>query len=273
MQPLGLAERGLDGHRNRFRRANLALAELAEEFADVHVVDVAAALGRGRVRGLLDDGLRSFTHFGSPGWMLQRPASENAAVHDLFPDTAPLAALVGGDPYGARGSWRARISTRSSACSAIDAKKCVIVDLDGVLWPGVLAETGAPFAWPPEISGPYSYIGLYFGIHEALKTLKRRGILLAAVSKNDEAMVRELWKYPDHYPRERLLTPDDFVTWRVNWTDKADNIRSIAEGIRLRARHLPLHRRPSRSSASACAASCRRSRSGARICSRCAASC
>ena len=107
----------------------------------------------------------------------------------------------------------------------------MIVDLDGVLWPGVLAETGAPFAWTPEISGPYSYIGLYFGLHEALLALKRRGMLLACVSKNDEAVVRELWTYPDHYPRERLLTPDDFVTWRVNWTDKVENIRSIAEEL------------------------------------------
>jgi len=113
----------------------------------------------------------------------------------------------------------------------LDRKKCVIVDLDGTLWPGVLAETGAPFAWAPEISGPYSYIGLYFGLHEALLCLKRRGVLLACVSKNDEATVRELWKYPDGYPRERLLTPGDFVTWRVNWNDKVENIRSIAEEL------------------------------------------
>ena len=25
-----------------------------------------------------------------------------------------------------------------------------------------------PFAWRPDISGPYSYVGLYFGLHEAL---------------------------------------------------------------------------------------------------------
>ena len=30
---------------------------------------------------------------------------------------------------------------------------------------------------------------------------------------------------------DRLLTPDDFVTWRVNWDDKVDNIRSIAEEL------------------------------------------
>ncbi len=55
--------------------------------------------------------------------------------------------------------------------------------------------------------------------------------MLACVSKNDEATVRELWKYPDHYPQHRLLTPDDFVTWRVNWDDKVGNIRSIAEEL------------------------------------------
>ena len=52
--------------------------------------------------------------------------------------------------------------------TGIGRKKCVILDLDGTLWPGVLAETGSPFAWTPEISGAFSYIGLYFGLHEAL---------------------------------------------------------------------------------------------------------
>ena len=115
--------------------------------------------------------------------------------------------------------------------TGIGRKKCVILDLDGTLWPGVLAETGSPFAWTPEISGAFSFIGLYFGLHEALLCLKKRGIVLACVSKNDEATVRELWKYPDHHPRHRLLTSDDFVTWRVNWDDKVGNIRSIAEEL------------------------------------------
>jgi FkbH-like protein len=44
-------------------------------------------------------------------------------------------------------------------------------------------------------------------------------------------VVRELWKYPESYPRERLLTLDDFVTHRINWNDKVDNIRSIAEEL------------------------------------------
>jgi FkbH-like protein len=231
VQPLGLAERGVKGHRTRFRLTNVALAELAIAFPDVHVVDIAAALGAVGSERLLDDGQVGFTHFGSPGWMLQRPESERAAVHGIFPHTAPLAHALGGDPYGREAVIAEKHVDALVTVTGIGRKKCVILDLDGTLWPGVLAETGSPFAWTPEISGPFSFVGLYFGLHEALKALKRRGIVLACVSKNDEATVRELWKYPDHYPKHRLLTPDDFVTWRVNWDDKVGNIRSIAEEL------------------------------------------
>jgi FkbH-like protein len=231
VQPLGMADRGGYGHRNRFRLANILLSDLAENYPDVHVVDAAASLAAVGAERLLDDGQVGFTHFGSPGWMLQRPDDERSAVHQIFPDTAPLAEAIGGDPYGREAVMAKAHMDALQVVTGIGRKKCVIVDLDGVLWPGVLAETGTPFAWTPEISGPFSYIGLFFGLHEALLALKRRGILLACVSKNDEATVRELWTYEDHYPRERLLTPDDFVTWRVNWTDKVENIRSIADEL------------------------------------------
>ncbi len=231
VQPLGMADRGGYGHRNRFRLANVLISDLAENYPDVHVVDAAAALAAVGAERLLDDGQVGFTHFGSPGWMLQRPDDERAAVHGIFPDTAPLAQAIGGDAYGREQVMAKAHLDALQVVTGLGRKKCVIVDLDGVLWPGVLAETGTPFAWTPEISGPFSYIGLFFGLHEALLALKARGILLACVSKNDEATVRELWTYEDHYPRERLLTPDDFVTWRVNWTDKVENIASIAEEL------------------------------------------
>ena len=231
VQPLGLAERGLNGHRTRFRTVNVVLSDLAASFADIHVVDVAAAMAAiGAVR-MVDDAQTGFTHLGSPGWLLQRPESEKAATHGLFPDTKPLAEALGGDPYGREAAMARPHIDALVTVLGIDRKKCVIVDLDGVLWPGVLAETGSPFAWDPTISGAFSYIGLYFGLHEALLCLKRRGIVLACVSKNDEATVRELWRYSSHYPASRLLAPEDFVTWRVNWGDKVENIRSIAAEI------------------------------------------
>ena len=96
---------------------------------------------------------------------------------------------------------------------------------------GRIAETGVPFAWAPEIGGPNSFIGLYFGIHEALRVLRRRGIVLACVSKNDEATVRALWRYGQPYPHHRLLSPEHFVCSRINWEDKAVNIQSIADEL------------------------------------------
>jgi FkbH-like protein len=231
VQPMGLAERGIKGHRTRFRLTNVALAELANSLPGVYVVDVAAALAAVGSERMLDDGQVGFTHFGSPGWMLQRPESEKAAVHGIFPDVAPLAQMLGDDPYGREAVMAASHIDALVTVTGTGRKKCVILDLDGTLWPSVLAETGSPFAWTPEISGAFSFIGLYFGLHEALLALKKRGIVLACVSKNDEATVRELWKYPDHYPAQRLLTPDDFVTWRINWDDKVGNIREIAEEL------------------------------------------
>ncbi len=56
VQPLGMAERGARSHRNRYRRLNFALAELVEDFEDVHVVDVATALAGAGAERWLDDG-------------------------------------------------------------------------------------------------------------------------------------------------------------------------------------------------------------------------
>ncbi|HXW25369.1 MAG TPA: hypothetical protein VEK73_11510, partial [Xanthobacteraceae bacterium] len=192
VQPLGLGERGLAGHRNRFRLTNVALADLVESFADVHVIDIAAALSAIGSARMIDDGQVGFTHLGSPGWLLQRPQSEKAAVHGMFPDMGALARLVDADPYGREAAVARTHVDALAVVLGLDRKKCVIVDLDGTLWPGVLAETGSPFAWDPAVSGVFSYVGLYFGLHEALLCLKRRGIVLACVSKNDEATVREL---------------------------------------------------------------------------------
>jgi FkbH-like protein len=231
VQPMGLAERGIAGHRTRFRRANIALVELAEQFPDVYVTDIAFALNAEGSVPLIDDWQVGFTHMGSPGWMLQRPESEKTAVHNIVPDMTALAAMVEGDPYRREAVAARAHSAMLVAVLGIDRKKCVIVDLDDTLWPGVLAETGTPFAWEPSISGVFSFVGLYFGLHEALLCLKKRGIVLACISKNDEATVRQLWTYPASYPRQRLLTLDDFVTTRINWNDKVDNIRSIADEL------------------------------------------
>ena len=104
----------------------------------------------------------------------------------------------------------------------------MILDLDGTCGRACWPRPGAVRLDAGDQRPRLLHRPVYFGLHEALKALKARGILLACVSKNDEAPVRELWTYPDHYPRERLLTPDDFVTLRIGWGDKPTSLRAIA---------------------------------------------
>jgi FkbH-like protein len=230
---LGLAERGRTAHRERCRQASLGLLDVAASFEDVYVVDVDAALARHGTLRLLDDSVCSFSHLGSLRWIEQRPAADRRAVHGIFPPLEKLDALGAADTYE-----HERILAREHvgmmiALKGLGRRKCVVIDLDGTLWPGVLADTESPFAWTPDLSGAFSFVGLYFGIHEALKALASRGILLACVSKNDESVVRKLWTYGPEYPTERLLTLDDFVAYRINWQEKVDNLRALSEELNI----------------------------------------
>lgn len=237
VQPLGLAGRGVFSHRNRFRSANLGLERVAEEFLDVYVVDMDAALSSAGKYALLDDAFfESFTHLAGPGWVLPSwPDPGQAGAFMAVPDASGLTAHIGEDPFAFEHCAAVEHFDTLIAVLGIDRRKCVIADLDGILWPGVLAETGSPFTWAR--TAGYSY-ALYSGIHEALKALKHRGILLACVSKNDEATVRELWRYDNDEPNDRLLELDDFASVRINWDDKVDNIMSVAAQLNLAYEHL-----------------------------------
>jgi FkbH-like protein len=94
--------------------------------------------------------------------------------------------------------------------------KMVCVDLDDTLWRGVLAERDGLDAYLTE--------GWPLGVLEALAYLKKRGVILCIVSKNDEAFIREKWS-AIFGPRFSL---DDFAILKINWKPKAEN---IAEAI------------------------------------------
>ena len=96
-----------------------------------------------------------------------------------------------------------------------DQVKLVVMDLDDTMWRGVLAEadsisTVAIEGWP-------------LGVAEALMYLRRRGVLIAIVSKNEEATIRGLW---DRVFGGRIRL-EDFAFVSINWRPKADNIREI----------------------------------------------
>lgn len=230
--PLGIAERGPESHRERCRRINSGLSELAAEVSDLFIVDVDAALGFHGKSRLLDDQLVTFSHLGALGWWTMLPREELRFVHGVEQPMDDLRSAGVEDPFEYD-----RILAREELALLLSIfgfgrRKCVIVDLDNTLWPGVLADTLSPFS-PDVPFEEWSFHSFYTGVHEALKALASRGILLACVSKNDEEVVRKLWKYPAGAPLDRLVTLDDFVTWRINWEEKVDNIQSIAEELNI----------------------------------------
>jgi FkbH-like protein len=101
--------------------------------------------------------------------------------------------------------------------------KVLVVDLDNTLWGGVIGEDGMTgIQVGPEYPG-----AAYQALQRALLDLTRRGILLAICSKNnlDDAM-EALGNHPG-----MLIRPSHFAAVRINWHDKALNLREIASEL------------------------------------------
>ncbi len=103
-------------------------------------------------------------------------------------------------------------------------RKAVIVDADNTLWNGVIGEVG------------YEGIGvddefpnvIHKQLQRQLLELKRLGYLICVVTKNNEADFLEAFA-----KRSMPLSLEDLVTYRANWVDKSDNLRSIAEELNI----------------------------------------
>ena len=69
---------------------------------------------------------------------------------------------------------------------------------------------------------------------ETLLILRRRGVLLAIISKNEEARVREEW--PKIFRGQ--LSLDDFAIHRINWRPKSENMADILSYVNLLAENV-----------------------------------
>jgi FkbH-like protein len=228
--PLGFADRGPDSLRERARRINRELVEIADAFPDVFILDVDAALSYEGKRRLLDDRVISFAHLGGLGWWMLLPPIELKAVHGIRPPLERLTELGVADPFEFDRVIIGDLIALLGAIFGVGRRKCVIVDLDGTLWPGSLTETGSPFPGKLDFT-TLSYHAFFLGIHEALKGLKSRGILLAGMSRGDEGVIRGLWSYPPRSPLERLILPEDFMTLRINEAETVANVRALCEEL------------------------------------------
>lgn len=106
------------------------------------------------------------------------------------------------------------------------SRKLIVTDLDNTLWGGIVGDLG----WEKLTLGGHDPAGeAYQDFQAALRSLKSRGVLLAIVSKNEEtAALAAIDRHP-----EMILRRNDFITWRINWEDKAANLVSLATELNL----------------------------------------
>lgn len=104
-------------------------------------------------------------------------------------------------------------------------KKCLVLDFDNTLWSGILGEDGIEGIG---LGGDYPGKAFLF-FQKQIKELSKQGIIIAGCSKNNFEDVRELW---DKHP-EIILTEKYFSAYKINWLNKADNIRQLAEELNI----------------------------------------
>jgi len=165
---------------------------------------------------------------------LDQEVARRAPANFLLLDLEPLLREVSvegacnwRDFYGAKMLYTTRFfDAYADRCAALlapglgRARKALIFDADNTLWQGILGEDGVDgIRIPP----PFAEV-------QALaKGLAARGVVLGLCSKNNPGDVDEVFeKHPD-----MVLGKDDILVRRVNWRDKATNLREIAEEINI----------------------------------------
>jgi len=102
-------------------------------------------------------------------------------------------------------------------------KKCIVLDLDNTLWGGIVAEDGLEGIK----LGPTPEGRPFLEFQRYILSLYNRGIILAINSKNNpEDGFKVLREHP-----YMILKEKHFASIKINWDDKASNIKRIAGEI------------------------------------------
>lgn len=105
------------------------------------------------------------------------------------------------------------------------SKKCLVLDLDNTLWGGVIGDDGVENI---QIGHETPEAEAFTAFQEYVLNLKRRGIILAVCSKNDENIAKSGFSHPDS-----VLKVEDFVSFHANWEPKNLSIKAIADEINI----------------------------------------
>jgi FkbH-like protein len=106
------------------------------------------------------------------------------------------------------------------------SRKALVLDLDNTLWGGVIGDDGVEGI----AIGQGDALGeAHLAVQQAALDLHGRGVILAVSSKNEDATAR----MPFREHADMLLKEDHFAIFQANWTDKASNLATIADGLTL----------------------------------------
>jgi FkbH-like protein len=103
------------------------------------------------------------------------------------------------------------------------AKKCLVLDLDNVLWGGIVGEDGLGGIK----LGPTPEGSPFLEFQKCVLALYRRGVILAINSSNNPDDALEVFRKHPYM----VLKEEHFASIRINWDDKISNMKSIAEEI------------------------------------------
>lgn len=104
-------------------------------------------------------------------------------------------------------------------------RKCLVLDMDNTLWGGIIGEDGMH-----GIALGADYPGNAFvAFQRAVLNLYRRGVILAVCSKNNPTDALEVLEQHPH----TVLRKEHFAAMRINWVDKASNIRQLARELNI----------------------------------------
>ena len=105
-------------------------------------------------------------------------------------------------------------------------KKAIIFDCDNTLWKGVIGEDGMEGI---DMS-PTSKSGKFYHLVQRIAVfLSKRGVIVGLCSKNNEQDVLDVLR--NH--KDMILKEDHIVIKKVNWIDKANNLRAIASELNI----------------------------------------
>lgn len=106
------------------------------------------------------------------------------------------------------------------------SKKILIFDCDNTLWKGILGEDGFENI---QMSSKTKAGQIFNEIQNIALELNKKGILLGICSKNN---LDDVQKVIDSHP-DMILKDENFTIKKVNWIDKATNIKEIASELNI----------------------------------------